>query len=53
MYAVTPYDDGHENCRIKNWSSAGSDFGVDARCSNPAHIPDDTQFTILVNWRWR
>ncbi len=48
---VTPYGDGHEDCRIKNWSSAGADFVVNVRCSNTAHIPDDTQFTILVNWR--
>jgi len=48
---VTPYGDGHEHCRIKNWSSAGADFVVNVRCANSAHIADDTQFTILVNWR--
>jgi hypothetical protein len=48
---VTAYGDGHEHCRIKNWSSAGPDFIVNVRCANSAHIGDDTQFTILVNWR--
>jgi len=48
---LTPYGSGHEHCRVHNWSSGGTDFIVNVRCSNTLGVADDTQFTILVNWR--